>query len=48
MQRIGDYEIINRIASGGMGTVYLAQHTGTRRNVALKVLAARANDDPEF
>jgi serine/threonine protein kinase len=48
MQRIRDYEIISRIASGGMGTVYLAQHTGTRRNVALKVLAARANDDPEF
>ncbi len=48
MQRIGDYEIISRIASGGMGTVYLAHHVHTRRNVALKILAPRANDDPEF
>jgi serine/threonine-protein kinase len=48
MNRIGGYEIISRIASGGMGTVYLAHHAHTRRHVALKVLATRANDDPEF
>ena len=48
MNRIGDYEIVSRIASGGMGTVYLAHHLHTRRNVAFKVLAPRANDDLEF
>ncbi len=34
----GKYGIIGEIASGGMGTVYLAQHLGYGSEVALKVL----------
>lgn len=32
------YRIISKIGSGGMGTVYLAEHTGLRKQVAIKVL----------
>lgn len=46
-QRIASYRIINRIASGGMGTVYLALHEPTGRHVALKVVAARGEVDEE-
>ena len=48
IQQLGDYEILRRIATGGMGTVYLARHNGTRREVALKVLSAQMSEDPEF
>lgn len=37
-EHIGGYRIIKRIASGGMGTVYLAQQEKPRRIVALKVM----------
>src|SRR5262245_37845667 len=36
--RIGKYEVIEHIASGGMGAVYRALDTETNRPVALKVL----------
>ncbi len=38
--RIGGYTIKSLIATGGMGTVYLAEQANPRRDVALKVLHA--------
>ena len=34
----GKYRVIERIGRGGMGTVYLSEHIGLRKRVALKVL----------
>src|SRR5260221_13549719 len=35
---IGKYKVLDRIASGGMGTVYLCEHKFMRRRAAVKVL----------
>lgn len=35
---IGKYKVLEKIGSGGMGTVYLAEHKFMKRRVAIKVL----------
>ncbi|HEV3118255.1 MAG TPA: serine/threonine-protein kinase, partial [Gemmataceae bacterium] len=42
---IGKYKVLEQIASGGMGSVYLCEHKFMRRRAAVKVLPkGRAND----
>ena len=36
--QIGDYKILDRVGAGGMGQVFLAEHTRMQRVVALKML----------
>ena len=42
------YRIDRIIGRGGMGVVYLAEHEGLRRKVALKLLAPPMGEDPPF
>jgi serine/threonine protein kinase len=37
--RLGNYDVISKIADGGMGTVYKAKHRSTGEVVAIKVIA---------
>jgi serine/threonine protein kinase len=46
--RIGAYRIERLLGRGGMSTVYLAEDTGLKRMVALKVLAPETADDERF
>jgi serine/threonine protein kinase/ABC-type oligopeptide transport system substrate-binding subunit len=45
---IAGYRIRSVLGRGGMGVVYLAEHEGLQRNVALKVLAPQFATDPKF
>lgn len=46
--RVGNYDIIDRLGAGGMGTVFKARHRRMKRVVALKVLAANLSKNPLF
>lgn len=46
--RIGNYDILDRLGAGGMGTVFKARHRRMKRIVALKVLAANLSKNPVF
>ena len=45
--RLGPYEIVESIGSGGMAVVYRAHDSRLARDVAVKVVAAHLASDPE-
>ncbi|MGE0885794.1 MAG: alpha/beta fold hydrolase [Blastocatellales bacterium] len=46
--RLGKYEILSLIGTGGMGEVYLARDTQLERNVALKLLSQKYTENTEW
>ncbi len=47
-EKISHYQILKKIGEGGMGEVYLAEDVNLHRKVAIKVLATRYTNDPDF
>src|SRR5262245_10284067 len=43
---IGKYKVLEKLGSGGMGSVYLCEHKLMRRRVAVKILPAAKAEDP--
>ena len=46
-ETFGNYRVTELIGEGGMGVVYLAEHTGIGRRAAIKVLRPGLTDNPE-
>jgi serine/threonine protein kinase/DNA-binding response OmpR family regulator len=45
---IGNYQVLDRLGAGGMGTVYKARHRRMKRVVAIKVLTRTASQSDKF
>jgi serine/threonine protein kinase/DNA-binding NarL/FixJ family response regulator len=45
---IGNYEVLDRLGQGGMGTVYKARHRRMRRVVAIKILSRNVAQSERF
>ena len=45
-ERIGGYELIERLAQGGMGTIWKARHPHLERLVAIKQIRAEVREEP--
>ena len=46
--QLGQYQIVDKVATGGFGTVYRARHLTMQRDVALKVLLPNLSEDKQF
>jgi serine/threonine-protein kinase len=45
-KRYGQYQLVSKLGSGGMGDVFLAEHVLMKRPCALKLIRAEAASDP--
>jgi serine/threonine protein kinase len=45
---IGNYQVLDRLGAGGMGTVYKARHRRMKRVVAVKVLSRQLDQSEKF
>ncbi len=45
---LGKYRPIKLLGKGGMGSIYLAEHTELRKLVAIKVISEKLSDRPQF
>src|ERR1700759_449121 len=46
-QTIGNYLVTQKLGEGGMGSVYLAEHSAIGKKVAVKVLHSEFSTNPE-